>query len=257
MTEGEPDGAGGHAAMTQQVGADQVEPGAMQAQGLVNLVAEGIRAKRCLALTARTTGNPALRGILVEKFETFVSMQYDPDLVGRPEGDWYGSLDQAAQQIAGLEPFDVAFVDPFHSYRSSIRALDIVARRVRPTGWIIVHDCLPPHALTTPRFVQGQWCGSTYAAFRDFAAQGERAWFVVDTDFGLGVLGPEGTKSRISDVAPAELLRDWSAADLEGRRELLRTDGATIMRALPVAVATNLLSRIFRSPAWRIHGPSG
>lgn len=243
--------------MTQGDGADPAEPVALMAQDLVNLVAEGTRAKRCLALTARTTGNPALRGIFVEKFETFVSIQYDPDLVGRPRGDWYRSLDQSAQEIAGLEPFDLAFVDPFHSYRSSIRALDIVARRTRPTGWIIVHDCLPPHALTTPRFVPGHWCGSTYAAFRDFAARGERAWFVVDTDFGLGVLGPEGTKSRISDVAPAELLREWNAADLEGRRALLRTDGATIMRALPSAVATNLLSRIFRSPAWRIHGRPG
>lgn len=214
---------------------------------LLHAVAKATGAKRCLLVTTGVTGNPALAGIGIGQFETLVSLRY-----GGPEIDELArlrSLEVVAREARRLGQFDVAFMDPHHTYRSSVAAFRHVGRRTRRSGWLIAHDCYPPYELAaeTIRPGQGAWCGSTYAAFRDVALPSGRAWFVVDDDYGLGVLGPKNTGHLIRQDTPAALAAQWRRADIDAKRELLRESGAQLMRAVPAERVGDMMARLIRN----------
>ena len=200
-------------------------------------------------MTSETTGNPALEEVSIGRFETIVSMQYSPAMAPEAGTDRYRTIDQVAEEARRLGPFDVAFVDPYHTYEASLVALTQLAECTRERGWMIVHDCFPPFALTSDIYQDGPWCGSTYAAFRDVAETSDRAWFVADSDFGLGVLGPANTAHLIRhDVAP-ELAALWRRSDIDSKRELLKDAAVPLMRVIAPARADDVLSSILRNEA--------
>lgn len=215
----------------------------MQAHELLRDVAEATNAKRCLIVTSEDTGNPLLTNLGVAQFETLVSLQYG-DLAQDGSASAYRPIGQVAREARRLGQFDVAFLDPFHTYRSSLAAFRHIARRTRRHGWMVIHDCYPPYDYASETFQPGSWCGSTYAAFRDFALTNDRAWFVVDDDFGLGLLGPRNTAHLIRHELPTELARRWAGADLEGKRDLLRDHGPQVMRVVEPARVADLLARL-------------
>jgi len=216
----------------------------MKAEELIHHLAEMTRARRCLLVTSETCGNPALAGVSLVHFDTLVSLQYakpdDPNLEG--------PIKQTAETVAGeverLGQFDVAFLDPYHSYSASRRELQLFVASAADHGWTVVHDCYPPPELTPDSYVDGAWCGSTYAAFRDVVSPTDRAWFVIDTDFGLGVIGPQGSARCIVDECPEELVTRWTAASIEHKRDLLQSSGRELLRVVSVGVAIPLLERL-------------
>jgi hypothetical protein len=81
-----------------------------------------------------------------------------------------------------------------------------------------VHDCNPAEvSLTSPDFVEGNWCGLTYMAFIDFTLRREGLGFcTVDTDYGCGVIYKQrplpGTPSPQHEGARDRLAFAWDAA---------------------------------------------
>jgi len=86
--------------------------------------------------------------------------------------------------------FDVVLVDPFHTYESSRRDLELALLVLDENGTLVVHDCNPvDKALTSPEFNNSLWMGETYLAFLDML--GEKNFLnycVVDIDFGCAVV---------------------------------------------------------------------
>jgi len=203
----------------------------MQAHELLAQLATATNAKRCLIVTSEDTGNPLLTNLRVAQFATLVSLQYG-DLSQDGSTSPYRPIGEVARDARRLGHFDVGFLDPFHSYRSSLAALRLFGRSTRRRGWLVVHDCYPPYDYASDVFQAGPWCGSTYAAFRDHALASDRAWFVVDDDYGLGVLGPRRTGHLVRHEIPAALAAAWSRADIDGKRELLREHGPAVMRVV-------------------------
>jgi nucleotide-binding universal stress UspA family protein len=210
-----------------------IDAGSFKAQHLLSALSIHAAARRCLLLTAGTTGHPTARRISIKQFETLLSVQFRVSQSSDPKDRSYRSLDEVAAELKSLAKFDIVFVDPHHSYEDSIKALDLAEAVLDGDGWMIVHDCFPPYHLTAIDYRPGQWCGSTYAAFRDFAATSGRAWLVIDSDFGLGILGPSDTGQYIDDPIGAEMQRLWLRSGLEARRELLRAHGREILRVVP------------------------
>ncbi|MBI5156600.1 MAG: hypothetical protein HZA58_01155 [Acidimicrobiia bacterium] len=228
----------------------------MQGHELLRDLAAATNAKRCLIVTSEDTGNPFLANLRIARFETLVSLQYG-DLAQDGSASRYRPIGQVAREARRLGQFDVAFLDPFHTYRSSLAALRRIGRSTRRHGWMVVHDCYPPYDYSSDTFRPGPWCGSTYAAFRDVAMPSDRAWFVVDDDYGLGVLGPLKTGHLIRHVLPAELARRWARADIDGKRDLLRDHGPQLMRLVEPARVGGLLASVMAGTAVELAGAGG
>jgi len=219
----------------------------MMAHELLRSIAAAIQARRCVLVTSETTGNPLLEDVSIGGFDMMASLRYSDAM---PEGSGslgYRTIDRVAEEVRRLGQFDVAFVDPFHSYEASLTAFNSLVGCTRERGWMVVHDCLPPYLLASDVYQNGPWCGSTYAAFRDVASTSGRAWFVVDSDFGLGVLGPAQTSRLVQDSVPPEVVTRWNTADIESKRELLRDCGKALMRAIPAERFDELFSAILRN----------
>lgn len=181
------------------------------------LVAER-RVGSVVAVTSLSTGNPALQRLDQSGLDLLVSLQYaEQEQASQPGARRLGGLAELrhrAEAMALWGRFDLAVVDPFHSYDSSWECLGLALALLRPGGVMLVHDCLPPLELTQQSFVDGDWCGVTFAAFHDLGEARGLHWFTLNADFGIGVAvatGPGSTASPAAD-AVAQRLRSHEAA---------------------------------------------
>ena len=144
----------------------------------------------------------------------------------RNESEHIGRMPDAAT------PYDIIFVDPFHTFECSIRDLHLAFETVRPGGTIVVHDCCPAKKeMCQPTFQPGGWCGVTYRAYIEFVlCQQDLAYYTVDTDYGCGVI-KKGNAHQADPETRRKLWELWSLRKLndpemfeffvQHRRELL------------------------------------
>lgn len=105
---------------------------------------------------------------------------------------------------------DVAFVDGLHTSKQSYKDVQNCLRFLKPDGVIVMHDCDPPSAMSAdpnrPSVISTRkgdipkeeriWTGDVFKALVRLRAEHDDLHvFVLDTDFGLGILrkgAPEG-----------------------------------------------------------------
>lgn len=193
-----------------------------------------------LSLTSFGTGTPGLRGIDVSKAGNFVSLRYSRPEQGNSRYSTVAHLDQQLQNI-GLH-FDVIFVDPFHTFQESTSLLAVALKFSHSNSIIFVHDCMPFGVSRSPEMVPVNWSGVTYAAFRRFVESLDRDWFVVDSDFGIGVIGPQRTqRSPQSVITGEESTLDWALDDFAAA---FAVSPRKLMRAISPLDAEAALQRI-------------
>jgi hypothetical protein len=127
------------------------------------------------------------------------------------------------------EAYDVALVDPHHTYACSRYDIEHTLAAVRDGGAVVVHDCRPPRRdMAAPEFEGGEWCGVTYKAFIDVVLdRGDLDYVTVDTDFGCGVLfkgGLNAAQTRRLDEAVCARAARYGAAGVTGPTGALRRD---------------------------------
>jgi hypothetical protein len=144
----------------------------------------------------------------------------DPGRIDRTsrERSSHGLVRQVREVGGG---FDIAFVDPWHTYASTSEDLHGALSLLAAGGVIVVHDCLPRgYAQARPRPSAGGWCGETYAAFIDFACtRWVAAYCTVDCDFGCGVLyaGDAAAPAFARRPPSPALIHDWRRAGASPR----------------------------------------
>jgi len=120
--------------------------------------------------------------------------------------------------------YDVVFVDSFHTYASSLTDLYSASMLVSDGGVIVVHDVLPSSLhLVNPDYQPGSWCGATFQAYVDFPLRRTSVSFVIDADFGCGVImGPgldaQDLRAHVAHEPPASALRLWQACHSDVER---------------------------------------
>jgi hypothetical protein len=224
----------------------------MDAHDLLSLIAIKSGAKRCLMVTSGTTGKPAACGVSLTHFETLLSVQIGIPHASDAANRRHRPLDEVAAELGGLALFEIAFVDPYHSYPDSIAALELADSRLADDGWMVVHDCFPPYELANPDYQDGPWCGQTFAAFRDLSAASGRDWFVLDADYGLGVLGPRFSAGLIVDPIRVDTETLWLGSDPPSRRELLQAHGRELLRVVPADLSEIIVAKIIAREAVRL-----
>lgn len=152
---------------------------------MTNHLLSDARFRRLAIISSPTTGNPALGTIDVARADAALVLQYAAD--GQPGWLRLENIREELERSHFAEAFDVAMIDPFHSYGSSFECLALALTLLRPAGVLLVHDCLPPPEYTSPTFEPGNWCGTTFAAFRDLCVANGLHWFTLGSDFGIGV----------------------------------------------------------------------
>ncbi len=96
------------------------------------------------------------------------------------------------------KPFDLVFIDGFHTYRQSLvdveNALDLLAE----DGLIVLHDCAPPSesaARPVSTYAEAkslglkEWCGDVWKTIVHLRSlRQDLSVFVLDCDFGVGIV---------------------------------------------------------------------
>lgn len=189
---------------------------------LAHVVASAWPQPRVLALTSAGTGLPALRGLDLAVLPTFRSLRYEVLSGLAPGGVALPTEQEQLDRLAGSdERYDVVLLDPFHSLESSRRGLAAALAAAAADSLVLVHDCRPPVHLRGEPFRPGPWCGVTDEAFVEACLDGDRDWLTVDTDFGVGILGPVGSRRRPTD--------EESAAESLWRRAATPADRAGVL----------------------------
>lgn len=189
---------------------------------------------RVVIITSVTTDNPALGTFDLAKADAVLALQYvgeDP-----PGGLSLADLAMEAGRGDFAGTFDLAMVDPYHTYDSSMQCLELALGMLRPSGVLLVHDCLPPLEYTAPEFITGNWCGTTFAAFRDLCTANGLCWFTVAADMGIGVAvkGTDPVDVRLPEDA-------WTQQTHEAYMQRYRADPCSLMQAVDGADARTAL----------------
>ena len=116
----------------------------------------------------------------------------------------------------------------------------------KPENLQLSQPALAERLLTEPDEVPGSWCGSTFAAFLDQMRNkaNSRAWFIIDSDFGIGVIGPENSSHLVSDKVLPETVANWFSISAQGKRRLLESENLEIFRPVHPSNVRHALERV-------------
>lgn len=181
--------------------------------------------RRAAFITAPGTGNPTLDQIKLR------SVRYAVALKARhPE-----ELDELLSMCPGT--LDLVVVDPSHDYDISMHGLGVCLQLLRPGGILLCHDCVPPPRTTAlQRGTDPEWCGVTFAAFRDTMSAAGVPWCTLGCDFGLGLAVIPREASPLAGSMAAER---WTADSHDSYVGRYATDPFGFMRTV-------------RPEAWRV-----
>ena len=158
-------------------------------------------------ITTSTTGNPGVSGINPLLIKTLRNFKYKTE-VSDSDQEFDSLTDIEIATRDSKSTYDLLFLDSWHTYEDSLKILEIGIQIAKPNSIILVHDCLSRSSSLSPSFVAGAWSGVTCFVFREFVKTINREWFVLDSDHGLGVIGPEvESKKKVQNSVDLELLR--------------------------------------------------
>lgn len=89
--------------------------------------------------------------------------------------------------------FDLICIDPFHEYKESRRDFFYFSSLLNENGILISHDCYPKNKrMASSTYKSGSWCGTTYAAFTEFAYKNANLFYgILNIDTGIGIISKQ------------------------------------------------------------------
>lgn len=112
------------------------------------------------------------------------------------------------------EVFDIVFIDGLHEREQVVRDVKNSLACLSENGTIVMHDCNPSteEMQRVPR-IQPEWTGDTWKAFVELRTLKGIEQYVVDTDYGCGII-------RFGSQVPFDF-GEPSYEDLEKNRNLM------------------------------------
>ena len=129
------------------------------------------------------------------------------------------------------EQFDVIFIDGLHLADQVYRDIQNALRIIAPVGYIVLHDCNPPTVFHAREDFSEQgpathyWNGTSWKAYQRFRTESDKRCFVVDVDWGVGVI--VNHSSAAADRIPAD-------ANPFFEYDVMASDRKRILNLLPV-----------------------
>jgi hypothetical protein len=162
-----------------------------------------------------------------------------------------------AELMRSGEKFDLVFIDPWHTYESSLRDIVFGLQLIKDDGIVLIHDCSPPNqTCAAPEISSWEWSGVTFAAYLDVVLfTGSISYITVDSDYGCGIISKDRRLAHLSGSRPdAALVSRWRALDLTHKYPFLDENRSQLLRL----ISTNEFRRGFAGEADRARqeGPS-
>ncbi len=112
--------------------------------------------------------------------------------------------DEFFKMNAGAQKFDLVFIDGLHESEQVKKDIQNALLCLNLGGYIVMHDCNPTskEMQMVPR-IQSEWTGDTWKAFMNYRNLETLEMFVVETDYGCGVITP-GRQKGIT-IKPEDL----------------------------------------------------
>lgn len=87
------------------------------------------------------------------------------------------------------QKFDIIFIDGYHEHNQAFRDILNALDHLNKNGMIIVHDCHPTNeSMQNPFMNQFFWTGDVWKAFLKARAVLKYECYILDYDFGCGVI---------------------------------------------------------------------
>jgi hypothetical protein len=161
-------------------------------------------------------------------------------------------FDKEEARLAGCG-VDVAFIDGLHTFAQSLKDVENTLKYLNNNGVIILHDCnplseaaaIPAQSISevqkmNPPGFTGVWNGDVWKTIAYLrATRKDLRAFVLDCDFGLGIITKEAPENMLN--YSAEEVRNLSYHDLsKGRKSLLNLKDVSYLKEFLSGMKPNL-----------------
>jgi hypothetical protein len=140
-----------------------------------------------------------------------------------------------SELVKSGERFDLVFVDPWHTYLSSLCDITFGLQLIKDNGALLIHDCNPPNAACAePEYHTGDWCGVTFAAYLDVALFTSGIHYItVDSDYGCGIISKDHRLTNIYKSQPAaSLASQWKTLNISQKYNFLDENRSQLLHLI-------------------------
>lgn len=122
--------------------------------------------------------------------------------------EFFTKLDNSEFKLQSSHKWDIIFIDGLHLADQVYKDIFNALNHCNPNGFIILHDCNPPHCYNAHSDLDfflanpTEWNGSTWKAFYKFRTTMPLKSYTVDTDYGIGIIELNKTQPLISHSNP-------------------------------------------------------
>lgn len=108
------------------------------------------------------------------------------------------------------DKFDIVFIDGLHEHNQVYKDIQNSLKFLNPNGVIILHDCMPKNEkmqLWDNKSHQfEEWTGDTWKAYYKALNEINYKVYVLDSDYGCGVIDTSKPKPRLAHIVDMEEL---------------------------------------------------
>lgn len=108
--------------------------------------------------------------------------------------------------------YDVIFIDGMHEREQWKRDIKNAMAQLNPDGVILAHDCYPPteKSQIVPMMDNREWVGDVWKGFVDLRQELDCEMFVVNSDYGIGIIRPSVKQDKLDKIDKDLDYRDLS-----------------------------------------------
>lgn len=146
------------------------------------------------------------RNVNFDKITIDEKVSIDPD----PEAKATYQMTSDEFFAVNEDKFDIVFIDGLHEHNQVYKDIQNSLKFLNPNGVIILHDCMPKNEkmqLWDNKSHQfEEWTGDTWKAYYKALNEINYKVYVLDTDYGCGVIDTSHPKPRLANIVDMEKL---------------------------------------------------
>ncbi len=146
------------------------------------------------------------RNVNFDKIKIDNKVSIDPD----PEAKATYQMTSDEFFAVNQDKFDIVFIDGLHEHNQVYKDIQNSLKVLNPNGVIILHDCMPKNEkmqLWDNKSHQfEEWTGDTWKAYYKALNEINYDVYVLDTDYGCGVIDTSKPKPRLAHIVDMEEL---------------------------------------------------
>lgn len=109
------------------------------------------------------------------------------------------------------DKFDIIFIDGLHEHNQVYRDIQNSLNHLNENGTIVMHDCMPKNEkmqlLDNKSHQNEEWTGDTWKAYYKALNEVDYNVYVVDTDYGCGIIDTSVSKKKPENYVDMEKLQ--------------------------------------------------